>query len=495
MRSSFAALLGVLALGCSTLRGSGGGGSDTADAGRSPGDSASARADSAAGDPAADSLALAAGSPPANPVPIRTDVLDNGLRVVVHRNAVVPLVTIEIDVKNGAYTQAPEFEGLAHLYEHMFFKANRTIPNQEAWLERTRELGIDWNGTTSVERVNYFVTLHRDRLREGLEFMRDAVQFPLFDQAELERERGVVLGEYDRNESNPSFYLGKAVDSLLWSPAYFSRKNTIGNREVIGSTTREKMLEIQRRYYLPNNSALVLSGDVDPDEAFRLAAEVFGGWERGAEPFGRYPIPPVPPLTESKAVIVEQPVNSVTVTLTWQGPSVARNAASTYAADLFSAIVGIPGSGFQKRIVDSGLAFNAGVSYSTLAHVGPIRISAQTSPERVRPLLRALDREIEAFDDDGYFTDEEMEAAKSRIRVADVYTREVPSAFAHTLGYWWAVANLQYYLNYVPNVLAVDREDLAGYVRTWIQRRPRVVGILMTPEARAETGLSTAELL
>jgi zinc protease len=88
-----------------------------------------------------------------------------------------------------------------------------------------------------------------------------------------------------------------------------------------------------------------------------------------------------------------------------------------------------------------------------------------------------------------------MEAAKSRLRVADVYTREVPSEFAHTLGYWWAVANLQYYLNYVPNVLAVDREDLAGYVRTWIQRRPRVVGILMTPEARAEVGLSTAELL
>jgi zinc protease len=478
--------VGILALACSTLRGPG---ADDHAGDRSPADSA-AVADTAG----ADSLAAASG-PGGRSVPIRTDVLDNGLRVVVHRNPVVPLVTIEIDVKNGAYTQSPEFEGLAHLYEHMFFKANRTFPNQEAWLERTRELGLNWNGTTSVERVNYYVTLHRDRLREGMEFMRDAVEFPLFDQAELERERQVVLGEYDRNESDPDFFLLKAVDSLLWTPEYFSRKNTIGNREVIATTTREKMVEIQRRYYLPNNSALILSGDLDPDEGFRLAREVFGQWERGPEPFGVHPIPPVPPLTESKAVIVEQPVNSVTVTLTWQGPSVARNAAATYAADLFAAIVRLPGSGFQKRIVDSGLAFNAGLSYSTLAHVGPIRITAQTTADRVRPLLRALDREIQAFDDAGYFSDEEMEAAKSRIRVAAVYEREVPSAFAHTLGYWWAVANLQYYVGYVPNVLAVDREDLSGFVRTWIQGRPRVVGVLITPDGRAEAGLTPAELL
>jgi zinc protease len=483
--------VGVLALACSALRGPG---AEDRAAGGPPG-----AADSVAigAEAAGDSLGRASGSgaPAARPVPIRTDVLENGLRVVVHRNPVVPLVTIEIDVKNGAYTQSGEFEGLAHFYEHMFFKANRTIPNQEAWLERTRELGMSWNGTTSVERVNYYVTLHRDRLREGLEFMRDAVQFPLFDEAEVERERGVVLGEYDRNESDPAFFLGKAVDSLLWTPEYFSRKNTIGNRDVLATTTREKMLEIQGRYYVPNNSALILAGDVDADEGFRLAREVFGPWERGAEPFGRYPVPPVPPLTENKAVIVERPVNSVTVTLTWHGPSVARNAAATYAADLFAAMLRLPGSGFQKRIVDSGLAFNAGLSYSTLAHVGPIRITAQTSPERVRPLLRALDREIAAFDDAGYFSDEEMAAAKSRIRVAAVYEREVPSSFAHTLGYWWAVANLQYYLNYVPNVQAVDREDLAGFVRTWLQGRPRVVGILMTPESRAETGLTPAELL
>ncbi|MBA2565082.1 MAG: insulinase family protein [Gemmatimonadetes bacterium] len=453
------------------------------------GASGAASADSIAG---VDSLSRAS---TAAPVPLETRTLPNGLRVVAHRNPVVPLVTIEIDVKNGAYTQTPDYEGLAHLYEHMFFKANRAIPSQERWLERTRELGMAWNGTTSAERVNYYFTLHRDDLREGLEFMRDAIRYPLFDQGELERERPVVLGEYDRNESNPPFALAKAVDSLLWSPAYFSRKNTIGNREVIATTPREKMTAIQQRYYVPNNAALILAGDVEPAEVFRLAEEVFGDWERGADPFSTHPIPPVPPLAASAAVVVERPVSSVTLTMSWQGPSVTRNTAFTYAADLFSAALNLPGTGFQKRIVDSGLAFGAGMSYTTLSHVGPVTLRAQTNPEKLLPLRRALQREIDAFDEQDYFTRAQIEAARRSLEVADVYVRERPSGFAHTLGYWWAVANLQYYLNYVPNVLNVDRDDLAGFVRTYVQGRPRVTGVLIAPADRAKIALDREDLL
>src|SRR3954462_14494908 len=79
--------------------------------------------------------------------------LDNGLEIVVIENSKVPLATIKIAVKNGAYTEGPEFSGLSHLFEHMFFKANQDYPNQEKFLKRTQELGAIWNGTTDVERV------------------------------------------------------------------------------------------------------------------------------------------------------------------------------------------------------------------------------------------------------------------------------------------------------------------------------------------------------
>jgi zinc protease len=72
---------------------------------------------------------------------VQSRKLANGLEVLVIENHSVPLVTIELDVKNGAYTEGPEFSGLSHLYEHMFFKANRTIPSQEAYLRRLNQLG------------------------------------------------------------------------------------------------------------------------------------------------------------------------------------------------------------------------------------------------------------------------------------------------------------------------------------------------------------------
>src|SRR6187397_833779 len=70
--------------------------------------------------------------------------LKNGLEVLVIEDRTVPLITVEIAVRNGSYTEPPEYNGLSHLYEHMFFKANKDLPSQEAFLNRTNELGLSW---------------------------------------------------------------------------------------------------------------------------------------------------------------------------------------------------------------------------------------------------------------------------------------------------------------------------------------------------------------
>src|ERR1700744_3499325 len=106
--------------------------------------------------------------------------MNNGLEVLVIENSKVPLATIEIAVKNGAYTEGPEYSGLSHLFEHMFFKANKDYPDQEKFMKRTQELGAAiWNGSTDVERVNYFITLGKDSLAPGLRFMNAAIRFPI----------------------------------------------------------------------------------------------------------------------------------------------------------------------------------------------------------------------------------------------------------------------------------------------------------------------------
>ena len=306
-------------------------------------------------------LALGAQS---SSIGVQSKKLPNGLEVLVIENHAVPIVTVELDVKNGAYTEGPEFSGLSHLYEHMFFKANKTIPSQEAYLRRLNQLGAQWNGTTSEERVNYYITLGVDSLTSGLQFMEDAIRYPLFNQDELVRERPVVLGEFDRNEANPFFHLTRGADTLLWSPGFYTRKTAIGVRSVITSATREKMNTIKDKFYVPNNSALILSGDITPARGFQLAEQIFGDWPRGGNPFVT-PAPNPPALTKSASVIVEQPVNGAALYIVWQGPSVTADPAATYAADVLSTVLGNPSSKFQKRLVDSGLTFGVGLSYYT----------------------------------------------------------------------------------------------------------------------------------
>src|SRR6185312_14028412 len=131
---------------------------------------------------------------------IHKTVLPNGLEVIVIENHGVPLATVEIDVKNGAFTQTPEYEGLAHMYEHMFFKANASYPEPEQFVQRAAELGAVFNGSTREEVVNYYITLPSDSVAAGLGFLASAFRAPLFRSDELESERQVVLGEYDRQE-------------------------------------------------------------------------------------------------------------------------------------------------------------------------------------------------------------------------------------------------------------------------------------------------------
>ncbi len=410
---------------------------------------------------------------------ITTKTLDNGMEIIVAENHGQPLATIELVAKNGAYTEPPDFNGLSHLYEHMFFKSNATIPTQEKYMERLRELGAVWNGTTSDERVNYFMTVHKKFLREGAIFLRDALRYPLFKEEELRREWPVVLGEFDRNEANPHFHLSREVDRLMWHK-YFSRKNTIGNRDVIFNATREQMKTIQSRYYVPNNCAMVVTGDVNPDEVFDLGQELYGDWPRGEDPHKKWPVPEHPPLEQTSRIVVTGPVKTATISISWHGPSVGKDTAATYAADALSFILSQADSNFQKALVDTGLVDFVHLTYSTLAFTGPISLSASTSPDRLDKAWEAINAELAKLDDPAYVTDEQITAAKNMTEVNQIRERERPSDFAHSISYWWCVGGLDYYLNYVENLKKVGRPEMAKFVQTYIKGKKRVEAILVS---------------
>jgi len=224
-------------------------------------------------------------------VPFVNRVLPNGLEVIVLPDPSVPLVTVEMAARNGSFTEPPELNGLSHLYEHMFFKTNAPIERirggrpqpGDLYLRDIGQLGITYNGTTREEVVNYYFTTTSPYLSTAIRFIKDAVRYPVFDEDEFAQEKQVVIGEIDRNEANPFFYLNRALmDKLFYK--YPTRKNPLGTRESVTTATTEKMRMIQGRYYVPNNTALVVTGDVKPEEVFRLAEQDFGDWQRPRRP-------------------------------------------------------------------------------------------------------------------------------------------------------------------------------------------------------------------
>ncbi len=419
--------------------------------------------------------------------------LKNGLQVIVIENSAVPLVTVEMAVKNGAWTEPPEYNGLSHLYEHMFFKSNEHS-RRDGYNDQAAELGMLSNAQTQHEVVNYYTTTVRLGAREAMKMMRDSIRYPLFDKQELDQEIQVVLDELNQHRSNPYFYLIDATDRKLWYK-YFSRKTPGGDPTTVAKATPEMMRIIQRKFYLPNNSALVVAGDVKAQEVFKIAEELFADWPRGEDPFVKDPVPRHPALTKDEAVIVNQPVNAATIQISWHGPSTDLDAPATYAADVFSFILRQADSRFAKALVDTGLTTGADLSYLTQKNVGPITFRAQTTADKLKAALKAVNAEIVKFDAPDYFTDEELESAKTLLDVNEIYTREKASDYAHTVSFWWASSGLDYYSTYVEYLNKVTRADIKTYVNKYIKGKHRIAGILISEQDQKRIGLTEQDLL
>lgn len=424
-----------------------------------------------------------------------SQVLPNGLEVIILEDHSIPLVTIELAVKNGSYTEPPELNGLSHLYEHMFFKQNRAIANAEDYLRKIGQMGIAYNGTTREEVVDYYFTTTSPNLRTAMQFMKDATRYPLFDEREFVREKQVVIGEIDRNESNPFFYLNKEMNNRLFYK-YQSRKNPLGSRETVSAATTDMMRLIQQRYYVPNNSALVLTGDVNPAEVFKMAQEFYGDWpRREKDPFVEFPLAEHPPLPKSEGHVIVQPVQNVIISIGWHGPSIGKDNPATYAADVFSFILRQPNSRFQRNLVDTGLVTGVDLSYYTQRNVGPIALIAQTTPDKARAVIKALYEEVAHFNDKDYYTDEQLESAKALLEADDLYSREKLSDYTHTLSFWWASTGLDYFRGYLPRLRATSRADISRYITTYIQGKPHVGLALMSSDAQGRVKITPEELM
>ena len=406
---------------------------------------------------------------------IHRTTLDNGLEIVVAENHAVPLATVLVAVRNGAFTQEPAERGLAHLYEHVLFRSYKGDPN--AFGRAAGRLNAAFNGFTSSEVVSYFLMVPSQNVDGAIDLMAGLFQDARFSNQDLKEERPVVLNELQRHASDPEDRLGRQVAQALWGSSW-SRKDASGDSVTLAGITLDHLKATYSRYYIPNNAALIVTGDVVTERVFEQARERFRDWKRGPDPFADRPIPPIAPRATNGVVMLAVDVRDVTIRIALQGPSVGQDTGATYAADALFDLLNDPESGFQQRLVTNGPFESVTGTYYTMSHSGPIEIVGKTSPERAQDALVRLLNELETLDVLEGVSDEDLAIAKKHREVQSALTRERIAGLAPALAQWWSSAGLDYHLAYDARIAAQTIADLRRFAGTYVVDRPRVIGVL-----------------
>jgi zinc protease len=408
--------------------------------------------------------------------------LPNGLTVIVAENHAVPLATVEVVVRTGAITQQPDEQGVPHLFEHMLFRSYRA--NGLSFRQAASRINAGYNGTTSEESVTYFATVPSASTADAVNLFAHLVINPHFRDDELQTERRVVFGEFNRDISDPRAELHTALERSLWGASFY-RKNTLGDESSINAATPSRLTAIYKRYYVPNNAAIVVTGDVATPAVLAEVERRFADWKPGADPATAFPIPPIEPFEKTHGIVVNGDVKDITIMMMWRGPRVIADSVDGYAADVVSEILDDPDSEFQHRLVDSGLFSHVSIDYASLAHVGPITLVATTTRAKLDAALTALESQLGQIGNEGYFSDADIAYAAKRRAVDTAMELETSEGMAQSLSYWWAVTGLDHYFGYVDNLDARSTADLRAYVNRYIVQRPFEIGALV-PVADAE---------
>jgi zinc protease len=208
--------------------------------------------------------------------------LANGLVVLLAPDPSKPTATVNLTYRVGSRHEGNGETGAAHLLEHMLFKSSASIADPK--LEMTRR-GARWNGTTWLDRTNYFATFASDveTMDWMLGWLAESMTRAKLLQSEFDTELTVVRNELERSENNPSRVLGKRMTSAAYEWHGY-RHDTLGARSDVEHIPLERLRAFYQRHYRPDNATLVIGGRFDAGVALAKVARAFGPIAQPAVP-------------------------------------------------------------------------------------------------------------------------------------------------------------------------------------------------------------------
>jgi zinc protease len=228
-------------------------------------------------------------------IPAKKFVLNNGLTLIVHEDKSAPLVAVNIWYHVGSKNEPKGRSGFAHLFEHLMFNGSENF--NDDFFKATQKLGAtDQNGTTSVDRTNYFQTVPTAALDSILWLESDRMGHLLgaIDQAKLDEQRAVVKNEKRQGQNNPYSAAEDLVIAATSTPGHHYDHSPIGSMEDLEAASLDDVKQWFRDYYGPSNAVLVLAGDIAPEEALAKVEKYFGD------------IAPGSPVSQPKSWVVKK---------------------------------------------------------------------------------------------------------------------------------------------------------------------------------------------
>jgi zinc protease len=416
---------------------------------------------------------------------LRRVVLDNGLTVFVQPLGTAPLASVWCWYKVGSKDERRGQTGVSHWVEHMNFKGTTHIPRDQV-KGIIEQFGGAWNGYTWIDQTTYLETATADALDRMLFIEAERMAEGLYDAADVESERTVIISELQGGENDPEQLLDTEVTAAAFK-AHGYHHPTIGWLSDLQSMTRDDLYGFYRSWYVPNNAALVVVGDVDVDDVLGRAERHFGAIAPAALP-ARVRTAEPEQLGERR-VRVERPGTTAYFKLAWIAPAAADpdfvpmlvlDAALSGAkgVNLWASFRNPPqrSTRLYRALVDTGLATS--VFGALLPTEEPFLYTVSCTVAdgvALSTLEAAADEAIDRVRAGG-ISPAEFDRAVHQLRARLVFESDSVTNIAHQIGYFHTLGDVELYHGLEARLAAVTLDQVAEAARTRLRPSRRTVG-------------------